>query len=172
MKKILMGCLILASLAACCKQHAKNEGMVLYPASAFDTTIHGKAVSLYTLRNANGMTAQITNYGGIIVDLWVPAKGDSFCNVVLGYSSIREYLTPGNNFAGAITGRFANRIANGRFTLDSVEYNLPINNGPNTLHGGIEGFSKKVWDVCDVTTEDGEQALMLTYVSKDGEENF
>lgn len=115
---------------------------------------------------------QITNYGGIIVDVWVPAKDGAFKDVVLGYPKLADYFVPENTFAGAITGRYANRIANGKFTLDGKEYSLAINNGPNTLHGGIVGFSKKVWDARTFTNDAGEQALELIYVSPDGEENF
>ena len=121
-----------------------------------DSTIDGKAVSLYTLKNANGMAAQITNYGGIIVDVWVPAKDGAFKDVVPGYPKLADYFAPENTFAGAITGRYANRIANGKFTLDGKEYSLAINNGPNTLHGGIVGFSKKVWDARTFTNDAGE----------------
>lgn len=100
-------------------------------------------MSLYTLKNANGMAAQITNYGGIIVDVWVPAKDGAFKDVVLGYPKLADYFVPENTFAGAITGRYANRIANGKFTLDGKEYSLAINNGPNTLHGGSSVSVKK-----------------------------
>ena len=163
----------LALLAASCGADKAGEGApTLYSAADFDTTINGRAVSLYTLHNADGMAVQITNYGGIIVDAWVPARDGQFRNVVLGYPAIADYFVPENTFAGAITGRYANRIAGGKFTLDGKEYSLAINNGPNTLHGGIVGFSKKVWDAKPFTNEDGEQSLELTYVSPDGEENF
>ena len=132
----------LLGAVSCCKKTQPGEP-ALYSAADFDSTIDGKAVSLYTLKNANGMAAQITNYGGIIVDVWVPAKDGAFKDVVLGYPKLADYFVPENTFAGAITGRYANRIANGKFTLDGKEYSLAINNGPNTLHGGIVGFSKK-----------------------------
>ena len=161
----------LLGAVSCCKKTQPGEP-ALYSAADFDSTIDGKAVSLYTLKNANGMAAQITNYGGIIVDVWVPAKDGAFKDVVLGYPKLADYFVPENTFAGAITGRYANRIANGKFTLDGKEYSLAINNGPNTLHGGIVGFSKKVWDARTFTNDAGEQALELIYVSPDGEENF
>ena len=118
----------LLGAVSCCKKTQPGEP-ALYSAADFDSTIDGKAVSLYTLKNANGMAAQITNYGGIIVDVWVPAKDGAFKDVVLGYPKLADYFVPENTFAGAITGRYANRIANGKFTLDGKEYSLAINNG-------------------------------------------
>ena len=161
----LIGC-------ACVTQKTTTQGPELFDASNFDTTLNGRAVSLYTLRNDSGMVAQITNYGGIVTDLWVPGRDGQMVNVVLGYPTLADYFKPENPFAAAITGRYANRIAAGRFTLDGKEYHLPINNGPNTLHGGIVGFSKKVWSARPFTDEEGNEALELTYVSPDQEEQF
>lgn len=170
MKKLFAFCLVLLCIVSCSKN--QQSGIPSPSGCNFDTTINGGKVALYTLENTNGMVAHVTNYGGIVVDVWAPAKDGSFKNVVLGYPSIGEYFVPENTFAGAITGRYANRIANGKFTLDGKEYSLPINNGPNTLHGGIIGFSKKVWDARPFKNEAGEDAVELTYVSVDGEENF
>jgi aldose 1-epimerase len=136
----------------------------------FGTTPDGKSVSLYTLRNAAGMEAKITNYGGIIVSLRVPDRNGKFDDVVLGYDSLSSYLkeTP---YFGALIGRYGNRIGKGQFTLDGKAYQLTVNNGANHLHGGKAGFDKVVWDAQQVTTPDGP-GLILTYVSKDGEEGY
>ena len=130
----------------------------------------GTPVELFTLTNINGVSAQITNYGGVITTLHVPDKNGDFVDVVLGYYTLDEYLKKSPHF-GALVGRFGNRIANGRFTLDGVEYQLAINNGPNHLHGGLVGFDKKVW-IPEMITEENASALKLTYLSPDGEENY
>ena len=145
MKRIFILCAVLLGVVSCNKT-PQPEGPELFAAENFDSVMQGKPVSLYTLQNANGMVVQVTNYGGIVTDAWVPARDGKPVNVVLGYPTLADYFVPENTFAAAITGRYANRIANGRFVLDDKEYSLPINNGPNTLHGGIVGFSKKVWD--------------------------
>jgi aldose 1-epimerase len=126
----------------------------------------GETISLYTLRNAKGMEANISNFGGRIVTLKVPDRAGKFADVVLGYDSLEPYTKP-NPFFGTLVGRYANRIANGEFTLDGKKYTLAKNNGPNSLHGGLKGFDKKAWDA----TENGP-ALQLTCFSKDGEEGY
>ena len=133
-------------------------------------TVDGKEVFLYTLRNAHGMEARITNYGGIIVSLIVPDKNGKPGDIVLGYDSLAGYLrtTP---YFGAIVGRYANRIGKARFSLNGKEYALAANDGTNTLHGGLKAFDKVVWTV-DETYAPAEPSLALTYVSKDGEEGF
>lgn len=131
----------------------------------------GTPVDLYTLTNANGMEAQITNYGGIIVSLSVPDKTGESGDVVLGYETLSGYLEK-NPYFGSLVGRFANRIAGGKFTLEGVDYSLALTGGgPNHLHGGLKGFDKMAWDA--QTEIDGENAkLHLTYVSRDGEEGY
>jgi aldose 1-epimerase len=133
-------------------------------------TVDGKEVFLYTLRNAHGMEARITNYGGIIVSLIVPDKNGKPGDIVLGYDTLAGYLrtTP---YFGAIVGRYANRIGKARFSLNGKEYALAANDGTNTLHGGLKAFDKVVWTV-DETYAPAEPSLALTYVSKDGEEGF
>ncbi|MEN8128386.1 MAG: aldose epimerase family protein [Planctomycetota bacterium] len=134
-------------------------------------TRDGKAVQLYTLTNDNGMVAKITNYGGIIVELWAPDRDGDLTDVVLGFDTIADYEEKSPYF-GCITGRYANRIANGSFTLDGVTYDkLAINNGPNHLHGGIKGFDKQVWQAETFETADAVE-LRLCYLSKDGEEGY
>ena len=135
--------------------------------SNFQTEIDGKKVDLYVLKNQNNMEVCITNYGGRIVSVMVPDKDGQMKDVVLGFDSIQDYVKYTNNF-GATIGRYGNRIANGKFTIDDVEYQLPLNNGPHTLHGGDNGFDVQVWDAEQVS----DQELKLTYTSKDGEEGF
>src|SRR5271169_6380764 len=133
-------------------------------------SVDGKEVFLYTLRNNAGMEAHITNYGGIVVSLLVPDKSNTPGDVVLGYDSLSSYLkaTP---YFGAIVGRYGNRIGKAKFTLDGKEYILNANDGPNTLHGGLRGFDKVVWDA-DGTTPATQPSLSLSYLSKDGEEGY
>ncbi|HEV2717861.1 MAG TPA: aldose epimerase family protein, partial [Terriglobales bacterium] len=127
-------------------------------------------VDLYTITNAHGMELRVTNYGGIIVSLRVPDKNGSVADVVLGYDKLDGYLKNSPYF-GAIVGRYGNRIANGKFALDRVEYHLAKNNGPNSLHGGLKGFDKVIWHAEPFTNEQGS-GLILTYTSKDGEEGY
>jgi aldose 1-epimerase len=133
-------------------------------------TADGKEVSLYTLRNANGAEATITNYGGIVVSLLVPDRTGKMIDVVLGYDDLAGYIktTP---YFGALIGRYGNRIAHGKFTLDGKTYTLATNDGANTLHGGLKGFDKVVWSGRPVESKLGA-ALELTYLSKDGEEGY
>ena len=137
---------------------------------AFGTTMDGEKVDLYTLTNTNGLTAKITNYGGIVTSLQVPDRDGNFADIVLGCDSLDEYIK-GHPHFGTIVGRYANRIANGKFTLNGVEYTLAKNDGPNHLHGGIKGFDKAVWNAEQIQT-DTTVALKLTYLSKDGEEGY
>ena len=134
----------------------------------FEKTVDGKPVGLFILRNSNSMEMSVTNFGAKIVSLHVPDKTGKLVDVVLGKSCIDDYLNDQEPYFGAICGRIANRIANGRFTLDGVEYRLATNNGPNSLHGGPKGFHAVVWDVERIN----EQAIELNYLSKDGEEGF
>lgn len=129
--------------------------------------INGKKVTLFTLKNKNGMQADITNYGAKVVRLFVPDKNGKLADVVLGFDTLDE-ITTRETYFGVVCGRFANRIGNGKFTIDGKEYTLAVNNGPNSLHGGIEGFNMKVWDVVSVT----ESTLTLHYLSPDGEEGY
>ena len=117
----------------------------LLNAADFDTILNGKKVALYTLTNKQGSVAQITNYGGTVVSLWVKDKEDNFKDVVLGYKTLEEYRTNPNAYFGSIVGRYANRIAKGKFTLDNKTYTLVTNNGENHLHGGTTGFDAAVW---------------------------
>src|SRR5260370_3189903 len=137
---------------------------------AFQRTIDGSQVDLYTLKNSNGLEAKITNYGGIVVSLTVPDKNGKFGDVVLGYDTLNDYIgsTP---YFGCLVGRYGSRIAKGRVTIGGVEYQLAQNNDSNALHGGRKGFDKAVWQAEKVETSDGP-GLKLTYTSKDGEEDY
>lgn len=132
--------------------------------------VDGKQAYLYTLTNIHGLKAGITNYGGIVVSLYVPDRHGKFDDVVLGYDHLDGYLkaTP---YFGAIVGRYGNRIAKGRFTLDGVEYKLAANNNGNALHGGLKGFDKVVWDA-EPFMNDNEVGIKITYLSRDGEEGY
>jgi aldose 1-epimerase len=136
----------------------------------FGKTPDGKRVDIYTLRNVNGVEARICNYGGIVVSLKAPDRNGHIGDVVLGYDNLNGYLT-NSPFFGALIGRYGNRIARGRFTLDDVTYKLATNDYPNALHGGIKGFDKVVWRAKIIQSHAGP-ALELTYRSKDGEEGY
>ena len=133
-------------------------------------TADGEAVDLYTLTNANGMVVKIMTYGGIIQSIEVPDRDGNLGNVTLGFKTLDEYIA-GSPYFGCITGRYANRIANGTFTLEGETYQLAINNDPNSLHGGDKGFDKYVWAAEEVTGGDGV-GLKLSRVSPDGEEGY
>src|SRR5215211_4579930 len=137
---------------------------------SFGTTGQGEAVHVYTLTNAHGVEMRATDYGGIILSLLVPDRAGQFADVVLGYDSLDGYLA-GSPYFGALIGRYGNRIAGGRFTLDGQTYTLARNNGPNHLHGGLKGFDKVVWRV-EPFERDDEVGLVLTYTSPDGEEGY
>ncbi|HEU5235520.1 MAG TPA: aldose epimerase family protein, partial [Pyrinomonadaceae bacterium] len=136
----------------------------------FGKTNDGQIVDIYTLTNKNGLEAKITNFGGIITSLKVPDRQGKIEDVVLGFDNLDGYLK-GHPYFGALIGRYGNRIAKGRFTLNGVEYKLAVNNGENHLHGGIKGFDKVVWNAKPLKVPNGA-ALQLTYLSKDGEEGY
>lgn len=136
----------------------------------FGKTPDGKAVSLYTLRNDKGAEARIMTYGGIVVSLKMPDKNGQLDDVVLGYDNLDSYVSNSPYF-GALIGRYGNRIAAGKFTLDGVPYTLATNNPPNALHGGLKGFDKRVWKARTKKGADGPE-LILNYRSKDGEEGY
>jgi aldose 1-epimerase len=138
----------------------------------FGKTTDGQEVFLYTLKNAAGMEVKITNYGGTIQSIKVPDRDKNFADVVLGFENVEGYQQPKNtSYFGATIGRYANRVAKGQFVLKGVTYQIPTNDGPNALHGGISGFNKKVWDAKTMQTPEGP-SLELHYLSKDGEEGF
>lgn len=135
--------------------------------SEFGRTPDGTAVDLYTLTNANGLVAKITNFGTIITELHVPDRVGRHADVVLGFDNLAQYLQK-HPYFGCTVGRFANRIAGGKFTLDGKAYVLAINNGPNALHGGLKGFDKMVWKA----EPQAGAAVKFAYTSPDGEEGY
>ncbi len=156
-----------------CTSMSKSTGTLSQ--APFGKTADGTPVEIYTLRNGHGMEARIMTYGGIVQSLKVPDKNGQLGDVVLGFDNLDGYTkdsyVKGCPYFGALIGRYGNRIANGKFTLDGVTYPLAVNNAPNHLHGGIKGFDKVVWKAMSLLTPDGP-ALELTYVSKDGEEGY
>ena len=144
MKKVLSIFAIALLLVSC---EPKKKEVKLIDAANFNTQIDGKSVSLYTLHNGF-LTMQVTNYGGRVVALWMPDRRGSFEDIVLGYDNINKYVNnEGERYLGAVVGRCANRISNATFTLNDVDYQLSKNDGENTLHGGLVGADKMVWDV-------------------------
>jgi aldose 1-epimerase len=162
---VLLTC---AGLSSCFLQDHKEEKKMepVSKAAAFDAMLDGRQVKTFTLRNAHGMEVELTNYGASIVSLKVPDKKGVADDVVLGYDSIQGYLN-GKSYFGCVAGRYANRIARAQFKLGGQTYTLAANNGPNSLHGGIKGFDKQVWDA-----EQLGNSVVFTYVSADGEEGY
>ncbi len=136
----------------------------------FGQTPDGAPAYVFTLRNNQGAEARICNYGGLVLSLRVPDRDGHLGDVVLGYDTLADYLreTP---YFGALIGRYGNRIAKGEFTLEGRHYTLATNNYPNSLHGGVKGFDKVVWEPTVLTTAEGP-ALKLRYLSHDGEEGY
>jgi aldose 1-epimerase len=137
----------------------------------FGTTKDGAAVDLYTLTNDKGASVKFISYGGIITEINVSDRWGRVGNIVLGFRTLAEYEAKSPYF-GALIGRYANRIAGGKFSIDGTEYTLAANNGKNSLHGGNKGFDKVVWTVEPLASVPEAAAARLTYVSKDGEEGY
>ena len=155
--------------AGCCSLCAKKTEIKIMK-EAFGKTKDGVAVDCYTLRNHNGVEMQVITYGATVISLKVPDQNGKFDDVVLGFDTLPDYETK-SPFFGCVVGRYGNRIAKGKFSLNGVTYQLATNNGPNHLHGGIKGFDKQVWQARELQTAHGP-AVEFTYVSKDGEEGF
>jgi len=168
--KIKLLLLIFLGIAACTikPQIVSSDDIKLLDKDNFEKEVNGKQVSIYTLTNKLGSVAQITNYGGKVVSLWVPDKSGKFEDIVLGHPNIDDYLTSKEKYFGALIGRYGNRIMNGEFSLDSISYNLKRNNGENHLHGGEAGYDAVVWDV----EETKSNVLELSYVSENMEEGY
>ena len=166
MKKLCVWAVAALLMAACTPKDEKATDSGLLQ-SNFRTEVDGKKTDLYILRNKNNMEVCITNFGGRIVSVMVPDKDGQMRDVVLGFDSIQDYISKPSDF-GASIGRYANRINQGKFTLDGVEYQLPRNNYGHCLHGGPQGFQYRVYDAVQLNP----QELQLTYVAKDGEEGF
>lgn len=158
---------VAALLMAACTPKAEKATESGLLQSKFQTEVDGKKTDLFTLRNKDNMEVCITNFGGRIVSVMVPDKDGQMRDVVLGFDSIQDYISKPSDF-GASIGRYANRINQGKFTLDGVEYQLPRNNYGHCLHGGPQGFQYRVFDA----VQPNPQEVELTYVAKDGEEGF
>jgi len=176
-KKMFGTALLLGMLFAGCGEAGKPGEKAVDMATAAPGisetdwgTADGKPVKLYTLTNVNGTTVKITNYGGIITSWVTKDKAGNLGNVVMGFDSLSSYQQASPYF-GAIIGRYGNRIGKGTFAIDGTTYKLAANDGPNHLHGGPKGFDKVVWDAQPDTTG-GNTSLILTYLSKDGEEGY
>lgn len=148
---------------------ASNQGQV--SKQSFGSTADGVPVDIYTLRNTKGCEARITNYGGAVVSLKVPDRRGQLGDVVLGFDNLSDYINKSPYF-GSLIGRYGNRIANGRFTLDGNTFTLATNDGPNHLHGGIKGFDKVVWKAQAFVRDSHEPVVALQYTSRDGEEGY
>jgi aldose 1-epimerase len=146
----------------------KSIEIELIPKHNFNKIVNNKQVDLYTLKNKNGLVTQITNYGGRVVSLWVPDRNGNMEDIVLGHQTIDGYLQTNQDYFGAITGRYANRIAKGKFVLNDSTYTLATNNGENHLHGGNNGLNNAVWDA----DKRSEAEIVFTYLSKDGDEGY
>lgn len=164
----------LTILSACSNNKTESSSSqdsvstVAFDSTRFDTTINGKAVKLYTLTNKNNAKAVFTNLGGRIISLLVPDSAGKMVDVVVGLTNAADYQKPTDGYFGATIGRYGNRIAKGKFTLDGKEYKLSSNDGENMLHGGPDGFHHQVWDA----SQPDNHTIVLNYLSKDGEEGF
>ncbi len=168
MKQLTLITILLINSIIINAQSLPNGKLKLMNNKNFEKIVNGKQVNLYTLKNSSGTVAQITNFGGKIVSLWVPDRHGNFDDIVLGHPNIDDYLNSKEKYFGALIGRYGNRIANGKFSLDGQEFNLAKNNGDNQLHGGNKGFDSAVWDATPID----QQTLELKYVSKDMEEGY
>ena len=168
--KLISASLGAAALVGCANVSQVPAPMASITRQQFGEPQNGIAVDLFTLRNKKGVEAAICNYGGLVISLKVPNRAGRFGDVVLGYDKLADYIkdTP---YFGAMIGRYGNRIAKGKFTLDGKEYTLAVNNGPNALHGGLKGFDKVVWEAKILARSEGP-SLQLRYTSKDGEEGY
>jgi len=169
MKELLILGIIVCFCFSCEGRDEQKNDITLLEDTDFTKVIEGKQVSLYTLESGNGITMQVTNYGGRIVSLWVPDKNNNHDDIVLGHKTIDEYInTQGERYLGPVVGRYANRIAGGKFTLDGETYQLPVNNNGQTLHGRVNGLDRAVWNIDSVSAN----YIRFSYLSPDGEDGF
>lgn len=151
-----------------CHNNNNNKPVMLEPAK-FTTVLDEKNITLYTLESGNGIFMQVTNFGARVVSLFVQNSKGVYNDVVLGYDNINDYINnKGERFLGPVVGRFANRIANGQFIIDTTTYTLPVNNNGQTLHGGLHGLDMVVWDVDKISKNE----ICFSYISADGDEGF
>jgi len=170
MKTGMMCVALAASLAMTALAVQSAEMAKSMEKKVFGTTADGKTADLYTLKNKSGMQVSITNFGATVVSILAPDKAGKTADVALGYDTLDGYEL-NKNYLGVLVGRYGNRIAHGKFSIDGTEYTLAKNNGDNSLHGGIKGFNKALWTAKDVS-KGGEPAVEMKYVSKDGEEGY
>ena len=163
---VLLSVFLLTALS--CKKTTTTGGTM--SKESFGAAPDGTPAYLYTLKNSQGMEAKIITFGGIVVSLKVPDRNGKLDDVVLGFDSVPDYVK-NHDFFGALIGRYGNRIAKGKFTLDGKDYVLATNNGPNHLHGGRYGFDQRIWQADEAESVPG-RSLVLKYVSKDGEEGY
>ena len=159
------------SFALCILQLPAIAGELSLTKSPFGTTKDGHPAALYTLSNGTGFVAKVTNYGAIIVSLEVPDKSGKTANVIQGFASVTDYQGPRGGVNGATIGRYANRIANAKFSIDGTEYHVTKNSGPNIIHGGNKAFFKVMWNAEELRT-DKSVGVKMSYRSADGEEGF
>ena len=163
------GCSTSKPTACCCCSKAPMKASL--SRQSFGKNSDGKDVDLYVLTNTNGVTAKIMTRGAAIVQMCVPNRDGKLGDITLGFDTLEGYLQKENPYFGTIVGRYGNRIAKGKFSLDGKSYTLATNNGANTLHGGLKGFDKVVWTAEAVESKEGV-AVKFTYVSPDGEEGY
>lgn len=167
MKKLIMMVASAAMFFSCASKQAEQD-VILFDAEDFQTVVDGKETSLYTLK-AGDLVMQVSNFGGRVVSLWVPDKDGKYEDVVLGYNNIDSYINnKGERFLGAVVGPYANRIADGTYTIGEETYSFPKNNNGQTLHGGLKGLDMVVWDVESVN----DSTLVLSYLHADGQEGI
>ena len=167
MKRISFKLLALAAVVCCMSANAAKPKFPLLPSAPYDTIIDGQKVALYTIQKGK-VAAQIINYGGFVVGLYSPDKNGEYANLVTHYDDIHQYMRYNMGMIGPALGRYANRIANGKFTLDGVEYNITKNSGQHTLHGGAKGFDHTAWKVVKAK----KNKLVLSCVLPDGLDGF
>jgi aldose 1-epimerase len=165
-------CLVLACglIGACHTSQIKDKEIVVTENGSrkYFGTIGSDSVYAYTIKNSSGLKAVITNYGATLLELWSADRSGNMGDIILGYDSLSGYLQKGNPYFGAIVGRYANRIGHASFVIDGVTYKITANENGNTLHGGLKGFDKVIWNVEQVN----DSILVLSYTSHDGEEGF
>ena len=168
---VLLLTVLFVTVISCNKKPAKTiftDTVATINPMDFEQTVDGKKVDLYTLVNESGIGMKVTNFGARVVALCVPDKNGKPVDVVFGYNKLDDYLNNPEYFFGAAIGRYGNRICDGKFTLDGVEYQLNQNNGKNALHGGPKGFYNVVWDA----NQENDSTIVFTYLSVDGEEGY
>ena len=169
-KQIILFFISVAFLLTACNTNPKNTVTMKFSITEIPFGVfENESVTKFTITNPNGIQVSILNYGGTVTNIITPDKENKMGDVILGFDSLSGYLQKGNPYFGCLVGRYGNRIAKGKFVLDGKTYQLPLNNNGNTLHGGIKGFDKVIWQATKLA---GDSSLQLSYTSKDGDEGF